>query len=302
MIKLTDKFLIINGGIMIEESNFLNKFVEVCCDGYMQGWHERNGGNLTYRLSNDEVEECKSDFVFSDNWVDMGVKDDTLGGYFFLTTASGAFMRNVISELTDSCGVVEINKEGSAYRIVWGLDNSAKPTSEFPSHYLNHVVRYKVTDKKSNVIYHAHPANVIALSSVLPLDAKAYTRAFWKVMTECVVIFPEGVGVLPWMVPGGSEIALATSKLMNDFASVIWSQHGIFCSGQSLDEAFGLLHTIEKAAEIYVKQCQLISSPQFSSLQCNLKYQEFPNTITDEELLKVADEFGVKINRNFLNL
>lgn len=67
MIKLTDKFLIINGGIMIEESNFLNKFVEVCCDGYMQGWHERNGGNLTYRLSNDEVEECKSDFVFSDN-------------------------------------------------------------------------------------------------------------------------------------------------------------------------------------------------------------------------------------------
>lgn len=48
----------------------------------------------------------------------MGVKDDTLGGCFFLTTASGAFMRNVISELTDSCGVVEINKEGSAYRIV----------------------------------------------------------------------------------------------------------------------------------------------------------------------------------------
>ena len=25
-------------------------------DGYLQGWHERNGGNLSYRLKPDEVE------------------------------------------------------------------------------------------------------------------------------------------------------------------------------------------------------------------------------------------------------
>ena len=25
-------------------------------DGYLQGWHERNGGNLSYRLKTDEVE------------------------------------------------------------------------------------------------------------------------------------------------------------------------------------------------------------------------------------------------------
>ena len=287
---------------MIEESLFLKKFIEICLDGYAQGWHERNGGNLTYRLSDKDVADVSSEFVNSNEWIDMGVQDDTLGGAFFLSTASGAFMKNIKTSLKNTCGIVEINEDGSAYRIVWGFENDTRPTSEFPSHYLNHVVRFKVTNGKSNVIYHAHPANVIAMSSVLPVDAKAYSRAFWKVMTECVVIFPEGVGVLPWMVPGGSEIALATSKLMNDYASVIWSQHGIFCAGTSLDEAFGLMHTIEKAAEIFVKQCQLISAPQFKNLECDLANQEFPNTIKDVELQKVAEEFGVEINKEFLDL
>ena len=25
-------------------------FIRMCNDGWLQGWHERNGGNLTYRL------------------------------------------------------------------------------------------------------------------------------------------------------------------------------------------------------------------------------------------------------------
>lgn len=119
-------------------------------------------------------------------------------------------------------------------------------------------------------------------------------------MTECIVIFPEGLGVLPWMVPGGSDIALATSKLMNDYSSVVWSQHGIFCAGSSLDEAFGLMHTIEKAAEIYLKQCQLMSCEVYKNIPCDLANQEFPNTITDENLLQIGKDFGVKVRKEFL--
>ena len=25
-------------------------FIRMCNDGWLQGWHERNGGNLTYRM------------------------------------------------------------------------------------------------------------------------------------------------------------------------------------------------------------------------------------------------------------
>ena len=49
---------------------------------------------------------------------------------------------------------------------------------------------------------------------VLPLDDKVFTRELWESATECPVVFPDGVGVVPWMVPGGREIAVKTAELM----------------------------------------------------------------------------------------
>lgn len=63
---------------------------------------------------------------------------------------------------------------------------------------------------------------------------------------------PEGVGVVPWMMPGGADIALATCELMKEYPAAVWAHHGLFCSGPDFDTAFGLMHTIEKAAEICV--------------------------------------------------
>ena len=55
---------------------------------------------------------------------------------------------------------------------------------------------------------------VIALTLVLPLDDKVFTRELWESATECPVVFPDGVGVVLWMVPGGREIAVKTAELM----------------------------------------------------------------------------------------
>ena len=30
-------------------------FIRMCNDGWLQGWHERNGGNLTYRMTEEDV-------------------------------------------------------------------------------------------------------------------------------------------------------------------------------------------------------------------------------------------------------
>ena len=40
----------------ILESKFVQGFIKMADDGYKQGWHERNGGNLSYRLKAEEVE------------------------------------------------------------------------------------------------------------------------------------------------------------------------------------------------------------------------------------------------------
>jgi rhamnulose-1-phosphate aldolase len=71
--------------------------------------------------------------------------------------------------------------------------------------------------------------------------------------TECIVIFPEGVGVLPWMVSSSSEIGLASAEKFREYRILIWALHGCTVTGTSLDEAFGLMETVEKGADIFIR-------------------------------------------------
>ena len=266
----------------------MKRYIRMIDDGWHQGWHERNGGNVTYRLTKAEVEEMRP--FFDDvprPWVNMGVTGANLAGEYFLSTGSGKFFRNVILDPEDCLCVVEINDAGDSYRIVWGLKNGGRPTSEFPSHFMNHSVRVAATDGACRVIYHAHPANVIALTYVLPLTDREFSRVLWKSATECPVVFPGGVGVVPWMVPGGADIALATCEKMKEYEAAIWAHHGLFASGPDFDTTFGLMHTIEKSAQIYVL-----------ALSCG---QGIRQTIEDDELRAIAREFGVTLREEFLD-
>ncbi len=268
--------------------SIVQKYIRMADDGWHQGWHERNGGNLTYRLTDAEVAEMTPFFDAQPRpWVAMGVTGENLAGSYFLSTGSGKFFRNVITDPEDSICVVEINDKGDSYRIRWGLKNGGKPTSEFPSHYMNHCVRARATNGEHRVIYHAHPANIIAMTFVLPLTDRDFTRALWKSATECPVVFPGGVGVVPWMVPGGADIALATCKKMEEFDAAVWAHHGLFASGPDFDITFGLMHTIEKAAEIWV----LAKSTGLPEL----------STIQDDELRAIARDFNVHLREDFLD-
>jgi rhamnulose-1-phosphate aldolase len=270
----------------IFETPAIKGFTRLCADAYAQGWHERNGGNLTYRMIESEVEESEAHFAPRE-WRDIGVTAGNLAGEYFLVTGSGKYFRNVELDPAASIGIVEIGDNGGQYRIVWGLEHGAKPTSEFPSHLLNHSVKKAATNGAHRVIYHAHTPNVIALTNVLPLTAKDFSRVLWKSMTECPIVFPAGVGVVPWMVPGGAEIAKASAELMKTYDAIVWAHHGLFTSGRDFDETFGLTHTVEKSAELHIK-----------ALSCG---QGIKQTIADDELRRVAKAFGVVLNAEFLD-
>ncbi len=232
------------------DAEFVKGFMRMADDGWLQGWHERNGGNLSY------------------------------------VTGSGKYFRNVTIKPEDSFCIIELDEKGENYRICWGLVNGGRPTSELPSHLMNHEVKVIATNGRHRVIYHAHPANTIALTFVLPLTDEAFTRELWEMATECPVVFPDGVGVVPWMVPGGRDIAVATSELMKKYDVAIWAHHGMFCSGEDFDLTFGLMHTVEKSAEILVKVRSM--APQ--------KRQ----TITPDEFRRLAKDFGVTLPEKFL--
>ena len=143
-----------------------------------------------------------------------------------------------------------------------------------------------MTEGRNRIIYHAHPTNLIALTFVLPLNDKDFTRELWEMATEDPVIFPEGLGVVPWMVPGGKAIADASTKLMEKYRVVVWAHHGLFVCGDDFDEAFGLMDTVEKAAEICVKVRSMGGKKQ---------------TITRENFLDLAKEFHIDLNEALLD-
>lgn len=270
----------------ILDTKFVKGFIKMADDGFQQGWHERNGGNLSYRLKQEEVEGIRNRLNDHGEWMPIGTSVPGLAGEFFLVTGSGKYFRNIIVDPEACIAIIELDEKGENYRIRWGLVEGGRPTSELPAHLMNHEVKKRVTNGRHRVIYHAHTTNIIALTFVLPLKDEIFTRELWESATECPVVFPDGVGVVPWMVPGGRDIAVATSRLMEFYDVAIWAHHGMFCSGEDFDLTFGLMHTVEKSAEILLK----VYAVRPDKLQ----------TITASDLREVAAGFHVTLPERFL--
>lgn len=128
-------------------------------------------------------------------------------------------------------GVVKIDSDGAGYHILWGLTHEAVPTSNCPAHFLSHCERIKATNGKDRVIMHCHATNLIALTYVLENNTALMTRKLWEGSTECLVVFPDSVGILPWMVPGTDEIGQATAEEMQKRTRWYCGRSGVFGSG-----------------------------------------------------------------------
>ena len=247
----------------ILNSKFLEGFVRVTDDAFKKGWHERNGGNYSYRIKCEEAESVMDSFSFDREFTPIGVDVPNLAGEYFLVTGSGKFMRNVILDPAANICVIQV-----------------------PTHLMNHSIKKELTGGRHRVILHSHPTNLIALTFILPLTDEAFTRELWEMATECPVVFPDGVGVVPWMVPGGRDIALATAELMKKYDVAVWAHHGIFCSGEDFDQTFGLMDTVEKSAEILVKVLSMGGKRQ---------------TITAQNFRDLAKDFKVTLPERFLS-
>ena len=275
----------------IKTAPFVQEMCKTTANMYRLGWDERNGGNISYLLKEEEVAE----YLDLNNVIRtiplMGVNEEDfdaspLEGNIFIVTGTGKYFKNVESDPETNLGIVRIGKGGKNVELLWGYKDGGRPTSEFPAHMMSHIARLSV-DPENRVVMHSHPTNTLAMNFVHELDEKKFTHTLWEMCTECIVVFPDGVGVLPWMLCGTSEIGKATAEKMKEFRLVVWAMHGIYGAGKTMDETFGLIETVEKAAQIYMLTAHL---PRV-------------NTIKDEDMLKLLELFKVeKYRRDFLNL
>ncbi len=259
------------------DSKFVKEVSEITANMYRQGWDERNGGNISYLLTDEEVAKYfKNPKVIREIPLSF-VAPENVRGKHFLVTGTGKYFKNVIKDPETNLGLVRISKAGDHADLLWGFKDGGKFTSEFPAHLLSHSARLSV-DPENRIVMHTHPTYTICMTSVVKTDEKEFTRKLWKSNTEAVVVFPEGIGVLPCMVCGTNEIGEATAEKMKTFRIVTWTNHGIYGVGRNIDEAFGLIETVEKTAEIYM-----------------LTLGHVINEIPDEVILGLAKLWNLKI-------
>lgn len=261
----------------------ISNIVELCNQVYNLGWGENHAGNISYILDEDDI---FNSFNIKDNAerekIQLEFQGSFIANKYLLVTAAGSSFRNIKKDPKQHLGIIKVNEEGNSYKIIWGFKNGKKPTSELPTHLLSHNSRLKV-DKNHRIIFHSHPTYTTAMSFLHSIDEKELIKTFWTLNTECVLTFPEGVGLLPWMVCGNGKIGVETAYKMLEYRIVIWPFHGALTAGNSIDEALGLMETIEKAAKTFVL------------LKGDIKHR-----ITDEQIIDLAKAFKLTIKKDVL--
>ena len=275
--------------IAVEQRGFVRALARLCDDGWACGWHERNGSNASYRLTAEEIQACRPYFAESPRpWEPLEAAVPSMAGECLLVTAAGSYFRNVKDAPARALGIIEIDLGGAFWRPVWGFEGDGRPTSELAAHVILHGVRKEATDGACRVVYHCHPVPVIALTFALPPDGRVITRALWQTMTECIMVFPEGVGAVPTAVPGSRQLADLTAEAARDHAAVVWAHHGLLATGATCDEAFGLADVVVKAAAIY----------RDARLLCGGAELAYP--LTDDDLAAIAAGLGLMPNPTYL--
>ena len=258
--------------------------IDMCRAAWDLGWHEYHAGNITYRLTDEERSVLCAQADESRGWQTLTTPVPSLAHDYFLVTASGSSFRILGTAPEKYLGIIEVNDAGDAYRTIWGLEGG-KPTSELPAHLMNQAVKKQMDGDKYRIIYHAHPANLIALSFVLPLKDEVFTRELWEMEPECAMVFPKGMGVLPWLTPASVESAVKTGEKMKRYDIVLWAYHGAFCAGGTFEDTFGLMYTVEKASEILIKVLSVGGKRQYPSRENFIDLKEpFQLDLPDEFL------------------
>lgn len=266
----------------IENSEFIKEISETTANMYRLGWNERNGGNISVLLNDEEIAPFLP--LSEIRKLPLCSPFPELGGKYFVISGTGKYFKNIIKNPEENLGLVRISSDGTYASLLWGYKSGGTFTSEVAMHLGAHIQRIKAGDNQ-RVIIHAHPANTVSMTHIHSWNEQEFTLTLWNMITECIVIFPEGVAVLPWMVSSNADIGAKSRKKFQDFKILIWALHGITAAGSSLDEAFGLIETVEKAAEIYMKIHD-------KRTRCGI----------DKEMLKdVAKAFNLKVREGWLD-
>ena len=115
------------------------------------------------------------------------------------------------------------------------------------------------------------------------VTSESLTLHLWSVLTELIVVFNDGIAVLPLEVSGTQFIRVDTARELETYRLVVWAKHGVLSTGKDYQDCFGLIGTADKASHIALE----LKSVSGKSISEN-------NVLLKADLKKICDVLGIE--------
>jgi rhamnulose-1-phosphate aldolase len=157
-----------------------------------------------------------------------------LAGTTFIVTGSGRRLREVIENPGANVGCLVIDEGGQTGSVYAAYNRRfQRLTSEFNSHLAVHYNALKNSGTNFNAVVHAQPPYLTYLSHIEKYQNEEYlNQRLLRWQPETILRFPEGIGVLPFEVPGSEKLMKATASALENRRLVIWSKHGVMARSE----------------------------------------------------------------------
>ncbi|HSB03225.1 MAG TPA: class II aldolase/adducin family protein [Anaerolineales bacterium] len=175
-----------------------------------------------------------------------------LAGATFLVTGSGRRLRELHDEPTASIACVVVDESGRTGKLYTSYQRRfERVTSEFNSHIAVHYDQICATNTNFHAIIHAQPVHLTYLSHIPRYQAEQYLNTHllrWQ--PETIVNLPEGIGFIPFRLPGSPELMAGNVESLRKHRIVIWAKHGVMArSDVSVKRAADRVEYAETAAK-----------------------------------------------------
>jgi rhamnulose-1-phosphate aldolase len=102
------------------------------------------------------------------------------------------------------------------------------------------------------VVMHTHATELITLTQAREFcNGDSLNKLLWGMHPETIVFVPKGVGFVPYNLPGTTEIATETLKVLTNYDVAIWEKHGVFAIGKTITGTFDVIDILAKSAKIF---------------------------------------------------
>lgn len=157
-----------------------------------------------------------------------------LAGKLVIVTGSGRRLRDIHHDPTANLAAVAIGDDGESGRIYTSPHRLfQRPTSEFNSHLAVHNDQVARTGTNFNALVHAQPPHLVYLSHIPAYrDQAFFNRRLLRWEPETIINLPDGIGVLPYCLPGSPAMMEANLVGLRTHNVVLWSKHGVMARSE----------------------------------------------------------------------